>query len=88
MTEVEFDMPPPNRLLRGEPPARKSAQDSYHELDSRPLWSGCKYPERPHDRDVRYHDCCTPCMIAAQAAGLNIVDAMRARLEEYGEAEP
>lgn len=52
-------------------------------------WFACHRPERPHESaHTSYHDCCRACLIAAQAAGFNVVPIMVWRLETFGEAGP
>lgn len=68
-------------------PFPKSTQERMTRLDWGPdRWYACHHPEKPMDETSCYHDCCTPCMIAAQAENLNIVPKMQRRLEEHGEA--
>lgn len=58
-------------------------------------WFACNEPERPVDRSTRFHDRCAGCMVGATAAmergdisrQPEMIETMRSRLEEHGEAE-
>lgn len=79
------------------PPTPKRGQEDWPDVCSGDLWFACRHPERPFDEDTALHDCCRACLLAARVAvtrgylaaaegGISIVDALAARIDEYGEA--
>lgn len=62
-------------------------------IDGNFAWFACRAPEKPLDLWTHFHDRCSRCLVATQAAlargegGQHMVDTMVERLEELGEAE-